>query len=293
GQGLRHAVHDRQAGHLQLPRVPVADPPAHVPPHEPPQHPRAGLQGGGHHHHAVRHGDAQRHRPLPPRDRRDRPRAVPALHVRRAAPGDGRRPARGPPVHARARGGHPRGPRLGLARRRRDGDRGGRSAVQRRERRCAGHRRRQRVSDTARSIYITSPEGETGKSTIALGVLDLLVRKVQRGGVFRPVTRSAGTEVQYYVLVLLLAHDDVPLPADQAIGVTYEYVHADPEAALSQIVARYHEVASQCDFVVVVGTDYTDVAGPTELSFNARVAANLGAPVLLVVSGKGRTPDAV
>ena len=36
------------------------------------------------------------------------------------------------------------------------------------------------MSDTARSIYITSPEGETGKSTIALGVLDLLVRKVAK-----------------------------------------------------------------------------------------------------------------
>jgi len=149
------------------------------------------------------------------------------------------------------------------------------------------------VSDTARSIYITSPEGETGKSTIALGVLDLLVRKVQRVGVFRPVTRAAGPDVQDYVLELLLAHDGVDVTAEQAIGVTYEDVHADPEAALSQIVARYHEVARQCDFVVVVGTDYTDVAGPTELSFNARVAANLGAPVLLVVSGKGRTPDAV
>ncbi|WP_251153070.1 phosphate acetyltransferase [Cellulosimicrobium sp. Marseille-Q4280] len=149
------------------------------------------------------------------------------------------------------------------------------------------------MSVPARSIYITSPEGETGKSTIALGVLDLLARKVQRVGVFRPVTRAAGPDVQDYVLELLLAHDGVDLTAEQAIGVTYEDVHADPEAALSRIVTRYHEVASVCDFVVVVGTDYTDVAGPTELSFNARVAANLGAPVLLVVSGKARQPDAV
>lgn len=149
------------------------------------------------------------------------------------------------------------------------------------------------MSGSARSIYIASPEGETGKSTIALGVLDLLARKVQRVGVFRPVTRAAGPDVQDYVLELLLAHDGVDLTAEQAIGVTYEDVHADPEAALSRILARYHEVASACDFVVVVGTDYTDVAGPTELSFNARVAANLGAPVLLVVSGKDRTPDAV
>ncbi|WP_194719913.1 phosphate acetyltransferase [Cellulosimicrobium arenosum] len=128
---------------------------------------------------------------------------------------------------------------------------------------------------------------------IALGVLDLLTRKVQRVGVFRPVTRATGPDAHDYVLELLLAHDGVELSAEQAIGVTYEDVHADADAALSRIVSRYHEVASVCDVVVVVGTDYTDVAGPTELSFNARVAANLGAPVLLVVSGKGRTPDAV
>ena len=64
-----------RAGDLRLSRLPVADPPAHLPAHQPPQHPRARLQGGGHDDDALRHGDAQRPRPLPPRDGRDRPRA--------------------------------------------------------------------------------------------------------------------------------------------------------------------------------------------------------------------------
>ncbi|WP_024287042.1 phosphate acetyltransferase [Cellulomonas sp. KRMCY2] len=143
----------------------------------------------------------------------------------------------------------------------------------------------------ARSIYITSAEGDTGKSTIALGVLDLLTRSALRVGVFRPVARS--TDQNDYVLELLLAHDGVDLTYEQCVGVTYEEVHADPEAALSRIVSRYHEVDRQCDVVVIVGTDYTDVAGPTELSYNARIAVNLGAPVLLVVRGAGRRPDEV
>ena len=45
----------RQAGHLRLPRLPVADPPPDLPAHQPRQPARARLQGGGHHHHAVRH----------------------------------------------------------------------------------------------------------------------------------------------------------------------------------------------------------------------------------------------
>lgn len=143
----------------------------------------------------------------------------------------------------------------------------------------------------ARSIYITSAEGDTGKSTIALGVLDLLSRSVLRVGVFRPVARS--TDQADYVLELLLAHDGVDLTYDECVGVTYEEVHADPEAALSRIVNRYHEVERRCDVVVIVGTDYTDVAGPTELSYNARIAANLGAPVLAVVRAAGRRPEDV
>lgn len=142
-----------------------------------------------------------------------------------------------------------------------------------------------------RNIYIASPEGETGKSTVALGVVDLLTRRFQRVGVFRPVARS--TDARDYVLELLLAHDGVDLDYDLCVGVTYEEVHADPDAALSKIVTRYHAVEAECDVIVIVGTDYTDVAGPTELAFNARIAANLGAPVMLVVSGNRRTPEAI
>ena len=67
-------------------------------------------------------------------------------------------------------------------------------------------------------------------------------------------------------------------------------MHADPDAALDRIVERYHQVAEQCDAVVIVGSDYTDVGTPTEFSYNARIAANLGAPVLLVLNGSGRSP---
>jgi len=140
----------------------------------------------------------------------------------------------------------------------------------------------------ARSIYVASPEGDTGKSTVALGLLDLLARTVQRVGVFRPVARSS--EKRDYVLELLLEHDGVDLSYDECVGATYEEVHADAEAALSRIVQRFHAVERRCDAVVVVGTDYADVTGPTELAYNARIAANLGAPVVLVVNGDRRTP---
>jgi phosphate acetyltransferase len=152
------------------------------------------------------------------------------------------------------------------------------------------------MDTVARSIYITSAEGNTGKSTIALGILDTLTHSVRRVGVFRPVARSS--DEPDYVLELLLDHlkagasssngtGPVPVQSyEQSIGVSYDAVNRDPDAALAVIVQRYKAIEAFCDTVVVIGSDYTDVGSPTELAFNARIAANLGAPVLLVLGGR-------
>ena len=138
----------------------------------------------------------------------------------------------------------------------------------------------------AKSIYITSAEGHSGKSAIALGVLDLLSRATPRVGVFRPIMRP-GAEADD-ILSMLLEHDGVDLTYDECVGVTYDDVRADSEKALATIVSRFKAVEAQCDAVVIVGSDYTDVSSPTELGFNARIAANLGAPVLLILGGRAQ-----
>jgi phosphate acetyltransferase len=145
------------------------------------------------------------------------------------------------------------------------------------------------------SVYVASVEGTTGKSTVALGVLHQLSRRVGRVAVFRPIVRAdtATHGGRDYVLDLLISQDAVEQSYDDGVGVTYEEVHQDPDAALDTIVQRYHAVAEHADAVLIVGSDYTDVGTPTEFSFNAKIAANLGAPVLLVVNGFGRTPHDV
>ena len=88
----------------------------------------------------------------------------------------------------------------------------------------------------ARSLYVTSPEGETGKGMVALGALDLLTRRVGRIGVFRPIVRS--DDRPDYVLELLLDHQGVDMPYELAAGVSYDQVHTDPDGAMSTIVDR-------------------------------------------------------
>lgn len=146
------------------------------------------------------------------------------------------------------------------------------------------------VSDPTTSIYIASAEGETGKSIVALGLLALLSATGGRVGVFRPISRTAA-EDRDPILDLLLDYESADLPYEDCLGVTYEEVHNDPEGAVAEIVARFHAIQSRCDRVVIVGSDYTDVGTPSELSYNARIAANLSAPMVLAIKAIDRSPE--
>jgi phosphate acetyltransferase len=130
-------------------------------------------------------------------------------------------------------------------------------------------------------IAVLSAEGRTAKSTVAVGLLDALTSETRdaRVGVFRPVARSL--EEPDPVLDALAAHG----AAATGVGVDDERVHADPEFALRRIVAEAARLDESCDAMLVLGSDYTGVGAPTELSMNARIAADLGAAVVLVLNG--------
>ncbi|GAA2093488.1 phosphate acetyltransferase [Microlunatus panaciterrae] len=142
-----------------------------------------------------------------------------------------------------------------------------------------------------RSVYVASPEGQTGKSAVALGLLDALLREVGSVGVFRPITNS--TQEVDWIVDLLVSQPGIEQTYEEALGVSYDAAHADAEEAMTEIVRRFGAISDRFDVVVVVGSDYTDVSTGTELSMNAQIAANLGSPVVLVVHGRNRTPEDV
>ena len=135
----------------------------------------------------------------------------------------------------------------------------------------------------AQSVYVASVEGHTAKSVVALGVLEALTKKFDRVGVFRSVTPDQGLDS---VLDLLLANTNMALELEECIGVSYDEMHQSSEVALAKILERYKALEERCDAVVVIGSDYTDIFSPAEFSFNARVAANIGVPMILVFNGR-------
>ncbi|MGE0818175.1 MAG: phosphate acetyltransferase [Candidatus Nanopelagicales bacterium] len=146
------------------------------------------------------------------------------------------------------------------------------------------------------SLYITSASPRAGKAVAALGVLELLARRVDRIGLFRPLIDGDGSSD---ALVELLV-DRYGLDVDLATACPMTYADAarhleagHPEHVVAAAVEAFAAVRARYDFVLVLGTDYTGPAPSTELDLNATLAANLGAPVLSVVSAWDSAPDEV
>lgn len=134
----------------------------------------------------------------------------------------------------------------------------------------------------ARSIYIASPTARSGRTTVALGLAATLTKVVAKVGVFRPFVPSRQADP---ALELLLAHSGCQADPAECMGVTWAEYHADPEESLTRIVDAYRALARKHDVVVIDGSGADDTANASRLPLAGRVAANLGAPVLLVLSG--------
>ncbi|TDB96655.1 phosphate acetyltransferase [Micromonospora fluostatini] len=150
----------------------------------------------------------------------------------------------------------------------------------------------------ARSVYLTSVGSGGGKSTIALGLAELLSRQVERIGVFRPLVSGNRPDP---ILSLLRDRYRVDGTPDDLAGTTYAEATAlvadgRREELISRVVQRYRTVERRCPAVVVVGSDFADSgdgAAPRELAFNARLATEFGSVVVPVVDGYGQSPEAI
>ena len=92
----------------------------------------------------------------------------------------------------------------------------------------------------ARTVYLAALEPDTGKSVVALGMMELLAGRVERVGFFRPVVERRSTPDP---LVQLMC-ERYPVPGEPADlqGVTYDELHELTSAGrIDELVGRVVE----------------------------------------------------
>ncbi len=144
----------------------------------------------------------------------------------------------------------------------------------------------------SRNVYIAATESSSGKSAIALGVMEMMVKKVGHVGFFRPIIAAErGGHEPDNDIALITRHFKLDLPYEQAFAYTSreagELIRAGKTSELIDgILAKYNAIAARFDFVVCEGSDYEGETSAFEFNINATLARNIDAPVLLVADGR-------
>ncbi len=146
----------------------------------------------------------------------------------------------------------------------------------------------------ARSLYIAAIEPGSGKSVVALGIMELLSRRIRKVGYFRPVIPSGNKPDNNIQLIqtrysLSLSYEDMfAYTHDEAQNLAAE---GKTEPIFKNILKKYKQLENKCNFVLCEGTDFTGVSSAFEFDFNADVANNLGCPILVLVNGRQKSPE--
>lgn len=151
----------------------------------------------------------------------------------------------------------------------------------------------------ANNLYITGTEAKSGKSAVSLGVMEMLVRKINRVGFFRPIINSDPKNGERDADINLIAtHFNLDTPYEQMYGYTTEEANrlisvGKDEELLEGIIGKYNALKDQHDFILCEGTDFASSSAAFEFDINGELSKNLGSPVLLVANAYQRSPEAI
>jgi len=150
----------------------------------------------------------------------------------------------------------------------------------------------------SRNLYVSATEERSGKSAVVLGVLQMVLRELRKVAFFRPIINDPGEGNKDHDIELMLKHFKLPVPYRDTYAYTLkqarELINSGQHALmLENILIKYKRLEAEYDFVLCEGTDFKGKNPAFEFDINADIAANLGAPVLIVSSGRDKTPDEV
>jgi phosphate acetyltransferase len=137
----------------------------------------------------------------------------------------------------------------------------------------------------AQNLYITAMEPGSGKSIVALGVMEMLAGKAERAGFFRPIVPAGAERDPQIELIrtryrLESSYEQMHgLAADDANRLIAAGAHDELE---QRVFDAYKQLERHFDVIVCEGTD---VRGALDFDLNAQLANQLGCPVLVVIRG--------
>jgi phosphate acetyltransferase len=145
-----------------------------------------------------------------------------------------------------------------------------------------------------KAVFIATAEPYSGKSLVALGLVNMLLGQARKVGYFKPIIDyDPGTQADPHIDTVT-SYFKLPSP----YSGTYAYTRTEAlrlmEAGvqgelIDTVIRKFKEWENNYDFTVVEGSDFVGAGTAFEFDANVSIAKNLGVPVIMVVSGAGKS----
>ena len=145
-----------------------------------------------------------------------------------------------------------------------------------------------------KNIFIASSEPYSGKSLVALGLVNLLLSKAQKIGYFKPIINIDPLEKKDTHIQTIIEYFKLPIKFEDAFVFTrqeaMQYLENESQGEMiDSIIRKTKKLEESYDFTILEGSDFTGEGTAFELELNVLIAKNLSAPAILVVSGQNKT----
>lgn len=141
------------------------------------------------------------------------------------------------------------------------------------------------------AIYLSTTEPYSGKSIIALGLMNLLASRAEKIAYLKPVISSDRPEDDSH-LHTIATHFKLTTPYPEMFVFSrkelVKHLNVGKEAfVIDSIIDKFKRLQETHDFVVVEGTDFVNITNE-EFDINISIAENLGIPVAIIVKAEGK-----
>lgn len=146
----------------------------------------------------------------------------------------------------------------------------------------------------SKAIYITTNEPHSGKSTVTLGMMSMLIGKATKVGYFRPIIEDTEDDKIDSHIQTVIDYFKLNIPYEDAYAITKsklikEKNNGNIDSVIDLIIEKYKALEDKFDFVLVEGTSFSGEGTAIELDINVLIAKNLGIPVTIVGSGENKS----
>ena len=148
------------------------------------------------------------------------------------------------------------------------------------------------------SLYISTIEPKNGKSLIALGILELILRKTTRVGFFRPIIQDPVDNKSDKHIEVILSSFNLQQNYHDSFGLYYSEVNhlmqqEKLDIILDKIITKYKELEKKCDFILCENSDYMGENSAFAFDINVAITKTLGSSLLIVGNGHQKSVEEI